>query len=165
DQCEDPVLSDLVRTALANNKDLEIATANVDQAAAQYGIVHSAQFPQLSAGASAERQRLSQTTALGGGAGRGQFNDFGVNLSASFELDVWGRLRRATESARASLLGSQQGRGTVVLTVVTTVASAYIQLRALDRQLESAQYPSQGLAEASRLPRVSYGEGGGRHRA
>src|SRR6202795_3476815 len=82
DQFEDPVLSSLVRTALANNKDVAIATANVDQAAAQYGIVHSAEFPQLSASATAERQRLSQTTALLGGVGRGQFNDFGVNLSA-----------------------------------------------------------------------------------
>ena len=63
DQFQDPVLSNLVRTALANNKDLKIATANVDQAAAQYGIVRSAQFPQLDGGATAERQRLSQTTA------------------------------------------------------------------------------------------------------
>ena len=99
---------DLVRTALANNKDLRVAAANVDQAAAQYGIVRSAQFPQLSGGATAERQRLSQTTALGSGTGRGQFNDFGVNLSASFELDIWGRLRRASESARASLLASEE---------------------------------------------------------
>ena len=159
DQFQDPVLSDLVRTALANNKDLEIATANVDQAGAQYGIVHSAEFPQLTAGASAERQRLSRTTAIGGGTGRGQFNDFGVNLSASFELDVWGRLRRASESARANLLASEQGRGTVVLTVVTTVASGYIQLRALDRQLEIAQYTSQSLGEAARLQRVRFEEG------
>ena len=107
DQFQDPVLSSLVRTGLANNKDLEIATANVDQAFAQYGIVRSAQFPQLSADATAERQRSSKTTALGSAAGRGQFNDFGVNLSASFELDVWGRLHCASESARASLLASQ----------------------------------------------------------
>ena len=159
DQFQDPVLSDLVRTALANNKDLEIATANVDQAIAQYGIVRSAQFPQLNGSATAERQRLSRTTALGSGSGRGQFNDFGVNLSASFELDIWGRLRRATESARASLLASEQGKGTVVLTVVTAVATGYIQLRALDRQLEIAQYTSQSLGEAARLQRVRFEEG------
>src|ERR1700720_2778180 len=86
DQFQDPVLSGLVRTALANNKDLEIATANVDQAAAQYGIVRSAQFPQVSAGATAERQRLSGTTVLGAGSGGAPFSDYGVNLSASFEL-------------------------------------------------------------------------------
>jgi len=159
DQFQDPVLSDLVRTALSNNKDLKIATANVDQAFAQFGIVRSAQFPQLNAGATAERQRLSQTTALGSASGRGQFNDFGVNLSASFELDVWGRLRRATEAAQANLLASEQGKGTVVLTVVSTVASGYIQLRALDRQLEIAEYTSRSLGEAARLQRVRFEEG------
>src|SRR4029453_18273968 len=150
--------SDLVRTALANNKDLEIATANVDAASAQYGIVRAVQFPQVSGSASATRQRSSETTVLGARGGT-QFNDYGVNLSASFELDVWGRLRRASESARASLLASQQGRGTVVLTVVTSVASGYIQLRALDRQLEIAQYTSQSLGKAARLQLIRF-EGG-----
>jgi outer membrane protein, multidrug efflux system len=130
DQFQDPVLSDLVRTSLASNKDLQIATANVDQAFAQYGIVRSAQFPQVTAGANAARERVSPNAPIGRG---GTFNDFGLNLSASFELDVWGRLRRQTESARASLLASQEGRRTVVLTVVTSVANGYIQLRALDR--------------------------------
>ena len=159
DQFDDPVLSNLVRTALANNKDLKVATANVDQAAAQFGIVRSAQLPQLDASATAERQRLSKTTALGSGAGRGQFNDFGVNLSASFELDVWGRLRRASESAQASLLAGEQGRGTVVLTIVANVASGYIQLRALDRQLEIARRTSQSLSDAARLQNVRFEEG------
>jgi len=156
DQFRDPVLSDLVRTALANNKDLEIATANVDQAFAQYGIARSAQFPQVNGGVSAARERSSANGPLPGGR---TVNDYAVNLSASFELDIWGRLRRATESARASLLASQQGKGTVVLTVVATVASGYIQLRALDRQLEIAQYTSQSLGEAARLQRVRFEEG------
>src|SRR5438552_4184216 len=156
DQFQDPVLSDLVRTALANNKDLEIATANVDQAFAQYGIARSAQFPQVNGGVSLARERSSANGPLPGGR---TLSDYAVNLSASFELDIWGRLRRATESARASLLASGQGKGTVVLTVVTTVASGYIQLRALDRQLEIAQYTSQSLGEAARLQRVRFEEG------
>src|SRR5437588_2666229 len=156
DQFQDPVLSNLVRTALANDKDLEIATANVDQAFAQYGIVRSAQSPQLTASASSARERSSANTVLPGGR---TFSDYGVNLSASFELDVWGKLRRATESARASLLASEQGKGTVVLTVVSTVASGYIQLRALDRQLEIARRTSQSLGEAARLQRVRFEEG------
>ena len=156
DQFQDPVLSDLVRTALANNKDLEIATANVDQAFAQYGIARSAQFPQVNGGVAVARERSSANAPLPGGR---TVNDYAVNLSASFELDIWGKLRRATESARASLLASQQGKGTVVLTVVATVASGYIQLRALDRQLEIAQYTSQSLGEAARLQRVRFEEG------
>jgi multidrug efflux system outer membrane protein len=156
DQFQDPVLSDLVRTGLANNKDLEIATANVDQAIAQYGIVRSAQFPQVNAGASAARERSSANAPSPGGR---IVNDYAVNLSASFELDVWGKLRRASESARASLLASEQGKGTVVLTVVTAVATGYIQLRALDRQLDIAQYTSKSLGEAARLQRVRFEEG------
>jgi outer membrane protein, multidrug efflux system len=156
EQFQDPVLSSLVRTALENNRDLEIATANVDQAFAQYGIVRSAQFPQVNASASAARERSSATTVLPGGR---IFSDYGVNLSASFELDIWGRLRRASESARASLLASAEGKRTVVLTVVTSVASGYTQLRALDRQLEIAQRTSQSLGEAARLQRVRFEEG------
>jgi len=159
DQFEDPVLSTLVRTALANNKDLKIATANVDQAAAQLGIVRSAQFPEVNGSASATREAVSQTTALGAPINKHIFNQYGVNLSASFELDIWGRLRRATESAQASLLASEQGKGTVVLTLVATVASGYIQLRAIDRQLEIAQYTSQSLGEAARLQRARFEEG------
>src|SRR5438876_488524 len=66
DQFQDPVLSDLVRTALANNKDLEIATANVDQAFAQYGIARSAQFPQVNGGVSLARERSSANGPLPG---------------------------------------------------------------------------------------------------
>jgi multidrug efflux system outer membrane protein len=153
DQFQDAVLSDLVRTALANNKDLQIATANVDQAYAQYGIARSAQSPQVTLGASAARERVSANAPQQVG---GTFNDFALSLSASFELDLWGKLRRATESARASLLASQQGRGTVVLTVVSTVADGYIQLRSLDRQLEIAQHTSQTLAEVARLQRIRF---------
>lgn len=156
DQFQDSVLSDLVRTALANNKDLKIATANIDQAVAQYGIVRSAQFLQVNAGASAARERGSVNAPLPGGR---IVNDYVLNLSASFELDLWGKFRRATESARASVLATREGRGTVILTVVTAVASGYIQLRALDRQLEIAHYTSESLGEAARLQRIRYEEG------
>jgi len=159
DQFHDPALSNLVRVALNNNLDLGIAAANVDQAAAQYGIARSAQFPQVDAAASATRRRVSQNTAVTIPPGKQVFNDYAVNLSASFELDVWGKLRRATESARAILLASEEGRRTVVLTVVTSVADGYIELRALDRQLEIAQQTSQALREAARLQRVRFEEG------
>src|ERR1700741_4931787 len=106
DQFQDPLLSDLVHTALVNNKDLRIATANIDQALAQYGITRSAQLPQINLGASATRQRESQNAPQSLGGGAGTFNDYQLFLSASFELDLWGKLRRATESSRASLLAS-----------------------------------------------------------
>src|SRR5882762_499702 len=160
EQFQDPALSTLVRTALENNKDLQIATASVDQAFAQYGITRSALAPQVDAGASAAKQRLSETTGpVRVPSALATFNDYSVNLSASYELDVWGRLRRATESARANLLGSEEGRRTVVLTLVSAVADGYIQLRALDRQLEIAQRTSQSLGEAARLQQVRFQEG------
>ncbi len=160
EQFQDPALSTLVRTALENNKDLQIATASVDQAFAQYGITRSALAPQIDAGAAAARQRLSGSAGPAPvPSGRETFNDYSVNLSASYELDVWGRLRRATESARASLLGSEEGRRTVVLTLVSAVADGYVQLRALDRQLEIAQRTSQSLGEAARLQQVRFQEG------
>src|SRR6266704_6866411 len=116
--------------------------------------------PPVDAGGAAARQRLSGSAGpVPVPSGRETFNDYSVNLSASYELDVWGRLRRATESARASLLGSEEGRRTVVLTLVSAVADGYVQLRALDRQLEIAQRTSQSLGEAARLQRVRFEEG------
>jgi multidrug efflux system outer membrane protein len=91
--------------------------------------------------------------------GQGAFNDYAVSLALSYELDVWGRVRRATESARAQLLGSEEGRRTVILTLVSAVANGYIDLRALDRQLEIARSTSQSLGEAARLQRIRFEEG------
>jgi multidrug efflux system outer membrane protein len=159
EQFQDPVLTSLVRATLENNKDLDIATANVDQAFAQYGITRSALFPQIDASASKTRQRLSRNAPLVVPPGHETFNDNTVDLSLSYEVDIWGRLRRATESARASLLGSEEGRRTVVLTLVSTVANGYIQLRGLDRQLEIARSTSQSLGEAARLQQVRFREG------
>jgi len=159
EQFQDPVLTALVIQTVQNNKDLAIATARVEQAFAQYGITRSAQWPQVDAGASASRQRISANGPIPAPAGRQMINDFDASLSASFEVDLWGRLRRATQSARAQLLASEEGRRTVVMTLVSTTASAYIQLRALDRQLEIARQTSQSLGEAARLQGRRFSEG------
>lgn len=159
EQFQDPALTRLVDQALAGNKDLAIAAANVDEAYARYGIARSALFPQVDAGVSAARLRSSENGPAPVLAGRATFNDYAADLSASFEIDVWGRLRRANESARASLIASEEGRRTVLLTLVTSVANGYIQLRALDRQLEIAASTSQSLGAAARLQRVRFQEG------
>jgi outer membrane protein, multidrug efflux system len=160
DRFNDPVLSHLVRTALENNKDLAIAVANVDVAFAQYGITRSALFPELDANASAQRDRLSENTSpTRVPPGYQAFNDFRLNISASYEVDLWGKLRRETEAARANLLASEEGRRTVVLTVVASVASAYVQLRGLDRQLDIAKATTGILGEAARLQQARFDEG------
>jgi multidrug efflux system outer membrane protein len=160
DRFGDPVLSRLVSTAVRNNEDLAIAAANVDQAFAQYGIARSALFPEVDAGASAQRERSSETTGPSRvPPGYQAFNDYRLNVSASYELDIWGRLRRATEAARAGVLASEEGRRTVLLTVVASVASGYVQLRALDRQLDIAKATTGSLGEAARLQQVRFDEG------
>ncbi|HYR34063.1 MAG TPA: efflux transporter outer membrane subunit [Burkholderiales bacterium] len=160
EQFQDPVLPALVREAVASNKDLKIATANVEQAFAQYGITRSALFPQVDASASAARQRASSTAGpVPVPPGRDTFNDFAVDLSLGYEIDVWGRLRRATESARAQLLASEEGRRTVVLTLVSAVANGYIELRGLDRQLDIARRTSQNLGDSAYLQQRRFKEG------
>ena len=151
DRFEDPALSSLVADTVRGNKDLVIATANVERAYAQYGITRSAQFPQVDAAASGAREHA-----------RGRdFNDFTAGLTLGFEIDLWGRLRRASEAARADALASDEARRTVVMTLVSTVAAGYVQLRALDRQLEISRQTSKYLGEAARLQRTRF-EGGAR---
>jgi outer membrane protein, multidrug efflux system len=160
EQFQDPVLTALVVDAVRNSKDLKIATANVEAAFAQYGITRSALFPQVDASASAARERASRNAGpVPLPSGGRTFNDFSVDVSLGYEIDLWGRLRRATEAARADLLASEEGRRTVVMTLVSTVAAGYIQLRALDRQLEIARQTSASLGEAARLQRVRFEQG------
>lgn len=160
DQFKDPVLSALVRDAVMDNKDLAIATARVEEAYAQYGITRSALFPQVDAAGSAARERASRNAGpVGVPAGKEAFDDFAAGLSFGYELDVWGRIRRATEAARADLLASEQGRRTVLMTLASSAASGYVQLRALDRQLDIARKTSQSLGEAARVQRIRFQEG------
>jgi multidrug efflux system outer membrane protein len=149
-QFQDPSLTRLVQQALAGNKDVVIAAANIDEALARYGVARSALFPEVGAGASASRGRPQNAATT---------NEYNAVLSASFEIDLWGRLRHANDSARANSLASEEAQRTVALTLVTSIASGYIQLRALDRQLEIATSTSRSLAEAARLQRVRFEQG------
>ncbi len=134
---EDEELRRLVQAALEANKDLRIAVTRVDQARAQLGIVRSDQFPRIDAGASATTNRISENAfprGLGGEADR-----FATTLDMTFEIDIWGRLRRAREAARAELLATEEARHTVVMTLVSDVATAYLRLRQLDLERDTTQ--------------------------
>jgi multidrug efflux system outer membrane protein len=135
EQFGDPVLNDLMATALRENKDLMIAAARIEEFAGNYGIVRSGLFPQVGAGYEASRQR----NTLPGDVNSSTYNAYQVALSASWEIDIWGRIRRQTEAARAQLLASEEGRRGVILSLVGSVAGSYINLRSLDRQLEIAR--------------------------
>ena len=132
---QDEELRELLRVAVEANKDLRIAVTRVDQARAQLGITRAAQFPQVDASASATTNRTSDTVRPRGQGG--QFGLLSTTADLSFELDIWGRLRRASEAARAELLASEEARHAVVMTLVSDVASAYLQLRELDVELET----------------------------
>ncbi|MFZ3215695.1 MAG: efflux transporter outer membrane subunit [Candidatus Acidiferrales bacterium] len=129
---QDPQLQALIRTALQQNYDVRIAATRVLQAQAQLGITRADQFPTLSAGADLNATRNPKTPIYPSY----QMNSGTVSLSAAWELDFWGKYRRATEAARANLLGSEWGQRAVISTLVSNVASAYFQLRALDLELD-----------------------------
>jgi len=133
EQFNDPVLNDLIATALRENKDLLIATARIEEYAGRYGISRSQLFPQVGLGADASRQRGS---VAGADALSQTYSTYDALLGVSWEIDLWGKIRRQSEAARAQIVASEEGRQGVILTLVASVASGYINLRALDRQLE-----------------------------
>ena len=149
EQFQDPVLNELIATALANNLDVKAAKARVDQFLGQLVSTRSALFPQVSAGFEASRQRASKSAAVPLPPGVGPvFNQFQPSLSATWDIDLFGQVRRETEAARANLLASEESRRATILTLVASVATSYILLRSLDRQLEIAQDTTKSRAES-----------------
>ncbi len=138
---KDEQLQHLVRTALVQNYDLRDAVARVDAARANLGITRADQLPTLAASADITTLRFSTSGSFPLPQGFSQRRTFGtvaLNL-LSFEADVWGRLRRATEAARADLLASEENRKAVITTLVSDVATAYFNLLELDTELEIAR--------------------------
>jgi len=132
DAFQDEVLRDLIQTAVTQNYDVRIAAARILQAQALLGITTADQLPSVSANASAAKVQTPDT-ALGPG---GKSNAFQVGLSLAWELDFWGKFRRATESAQAVLLSQEWAQRQVLSSLVSDVANAYFQLRELDLELE-----------------------------
>ncbi len=136
-QFGDPVLDGLIEEALRQNLDLRLAAARVEQYAGRYGATRADLFPQVGAGAEYSRARVTELGENRPTAGYKTTTDnFSAMVNAGWEIDLWGRIRRLTESAQADLLASEEARRGVVLTLVGDVAAAYVNLRALDRQLE-----------------------------
>jgi len=129
---EDQQLQDLIHTALQQNYDVRIAATRILQAQAQVGITRADQLPTISGGVEAVNQRSARSKFFP--AFETSSNQ--VDLSLAWELDFWGKYRRATESARANLLATQWARQAVISTLVSDVAAAYFQLRELDLELE-----------------------------
>lgn len=130
---QDPILLALLQEALANNLDVRIAAARVDAARANLGATRLQQLPQVSIGAGGQRARTSQFELLPGTPPI--TNVFELQGSLSYEIDFWGKYRRASEAARAQLLATDYARDDVIAGLVASVATAYFTLQTLDDQL------------------------------
>src|SRR5579859_1433352 len=128
----DEELQKLIQTALQQNYDVRIAAARILQGQAQLGITRANQYPSITAGATASDQRSPQSKIIP--AFESNTNQAAISLA--WELDFWGKYRRATEAARANLLASEWARQEVISTLVSGIATAYFQLRELDLELE-----------------------------
>jgi multidrug efflux system outer membrane protein len=144
---QDKQLQDLIRTALQHNYDVRIAATRILQAQAQLGITRADQLPTISGGAQAVNQRNPRTKFFP----PYETSANQVDLSLAWELDFWGKYRRATEAARGNLLATEWARQAVVSTLVSDVATAYFQLRALDLQLEISRRTLASRQDSLRL--------------
>ncbi len=129
----DPVLTDLINTAIRENNDIKIAAARVDEFMGLYGVTESDYYPKFDAGASGQ---VGESNAFGK---KFRDNRFSVNLSAFWEIDIWGKIRRANEAALANLLAADETRSGVILTITSQIAISYFDLLSLDSQLEIAR--------------------------
>lgn len=143
---EDPALAQLIEEALANNFDLRIAASRVEQARYAVGTTRADLLPQVSYEGSAQRGK--SYNPIGDNVTGNQF--FGA-LQMAWEIDVWGRIRRSTEASLADLLAAEDVRRAVVLSLVTGVAQAYLELRELDLELEIALRTRESFAATLQL--------------
>ena len=154
---EDPVLDGLIATALANNKNVQIAAANVEQAAGVLQSTRSPLYPQVGYQGAAARARFSDSsdTALPSGLSN-PTNIYQVLAGATWEIDLWGHVRRQTEAAQANVLATEEARRGVILTLVANLANGYLQLRGLDEQLVIAERTQVTYAESLRLMETKF---------
>src|ERR1700721_1698940 len=157
---QDPVLTQLIHTAIAQNYDVRIAAARVLEAQAQVGITRANQLPSANVGADIFSQQNGKVTSLFPAY---QENAGQLNLSVIWNLDFWGKYRRQTQAARAQLLATQWGQRAVVSSLVANVATAYFQLRALDGELEISKHTLASRQQSLKLTQVleSHGSGSG----
>ncbi len=133
EQFNDPVLNELIDIAIRENKDIKIAAARVEEFCGRYTVARAPLFPQVYAAAGPGRERLSALAPSPLDSTKNPANIFQPNFTVSWEIDLWGKLRRTTEAARANLLGSEEARRSVILSLVSSVSGEYINLRDLDR--------------------------------
>ena len=159
-QFNDPALSAMVTEGLANNADLLIAASRVSQARAALGLSEANLYPEISVQGNATRTSNSDEARFGGFTANSKpFNDFGISAVLDYELDLWGRLRRARESDRAQLLSVQANRDAVDLAVASDIATGYFNLRSLDAQIKVTKETIESRSESLRYQKTQYNVG------
>lgn len=154
---QDPVLTQLIHTAIAQNYDVRIAAARVLEAQAQVGITRANQLPSANVGADVFSQQNAKVTNLFPAY---EVNGGELNLSVIWNLDFWGKYRRQTEAARAQLLASEWGQRAVISSLVANVATAYFELRALDSELEISKRTLASRQQSLQLTQTLESHGG-----
>ncbi|MDN3503975.1 MAG: efflux transporter outer membrane subunit [Rhabdochlamydiaceae bacterium] len=134
-QLGDDTLNQYIEEALKNNQNLQEAIFKVDQYIARLGIVQSELYPQIQANIGADRMKLSSTLQSNPLRSISAFDAYSLVVNAAYELDIWGKIRSASQQAKAQLMAQIQNRRTVVLTIVSAVTSQYIDLLMLDKKL------------------------------
>src|SRR5437879_3819935 len=145
---QDPVLQELIRKALENNYDLQLATERIAAARAQLTVTHSGEYPQLTTSGFGTNEHAF----AGGFPVRTKYSTYAAD--ATFQLDLFGRLRRATEAARAQVLSTEYAQKTQIMTLVSDVASDYFLLLALDLQLQISRDTVTTQQDAVKLTRL-----------
>ena len=154
---QDPVLTQLIHAAIAQNYDVRIAAARVLEAQAQVGITRANQLPSANVGADVFSQQNPKISHLFPAY---QVNGGELSLSVIWNLDFWGKYRRQTEAARAQLLATEWGKRAVISSLVANVATAYFQLRALDSELEISQRTLASRQQSLQLTNTLESHGG-----
>lgn len=165
EELKDPVLNELILIALKNNQDIHVAVVRVCEYYAKLGITNANMYPFISGFGGFSRAQSSLATPLGSLDNLPMpglpslpriSNDFLANFNLAWQLDFWGQLASATEASYAEYLGSIEARRAVVLTVVTSVAEAYITLRALDAQLLVSRETQKSREESLQLAKTRF---------
>jgi multidrug efflux system outer membrane protein len=151
---KDPALQALIDTAVRNNRDVRVAIASIAEFRAEYGVAKGAYYPQIDGRVTAGREKIvflpGENVAL---------SIVQVTANLQWELDFWGRIRRQSQAARADYLASEEGRRSVVLTLISDVATGYLQLRELDLDLEISQRTLASRQETLKLALRRYQQG------
>ena len=152
---QDPVLVELIETALFNNKEMAIAAARIEEARAALGFVRADQFPNVDGAA-----RGTRGNTLPGAPEPGGINEQWVLAAGvSWEIDLWGKLRRSTESARAQLLATEEARRAVTITLISDVAATYLLLLDLDNQVGISERTIVTREDSLKIIRARYDRG------